>query len=566
MPGRRKKVVAAVAALVVTAVVIAKRNPIRRITRRVRRFAAAPDRTRMPGPESESGEQSDFNADELQQDSEAVDLHPDVQPNEAHSAGLTAAPTTGTDTDGPDIPPLLESVPSIEKETCTDEAFPLLPGLVPTIEKESCTDEATPDTQGGGTAQLEVQKSPVATEHELEQAAWAKQHTTFNCEEESDYTRGPIRIVDAFDGIENVSSLLLNLDLSAKIQAVILSRRDLEAAKIEATIGRHQWMQLQSEVSYRISSMKLKLLIADDQSEMEPDEVEHLEVSEEELKKLEAFNSKITRVFDDIEFQVQGYHDKLLCNHAEVETYLEEAFVAARLLHPEPVPDDTGFDYHDFDVVYQGFVENEYVEQAVPDDDDRVSQDQESDQASVRESRREALMTWHQARLKLQKAQEAFDAREEDAHQDKCRAEEAKEDLLDWSLHWVQRGRELTRALIEAEEEDDKAREAAEEAGVDVAQHYQKSRFQDHASDGYGSGYERGGIAQAPRERIFEWMSHIPDGEAGDPNKQELLPQPEIDDWTYEDIAVNGSRSVIDDGLGREKIDSWSRACDRGGV
>ncbi|CAK1356158.1 unnamed protein product [Cercospora beticola] len=555
MPGHRQKFAAALGALVVTAVVIAKRNPIRRLARRMKRSTTAPFRTRMATPEAESSFQPEPDVDELDSKAETVDLLPEAQSGGAHSAGFTAALSPGPDADRIEPPTPPESQSGIKDEICTDKE---------------------PVDVRGDAADAEVQKSPVATDPESEQAARANTYVRFNIEEESDYTRGPIRIVNAFDGVEKVSSLLLNLDLSAKVRAIILSRRDFEAAQIEAAIECQQWRQLQSELAYRISSLTLQLSIADDQSEMDPDDIEDLEASQEELKKLNAFQDKITRVFGEIECQVQSYYNRLQLNHREVEAYFEEAFVAARLVHPEPAADDTGFDYHDFDVVYQGFCENEYVPREDASDAGRqVSRDEEplikplgnipNDEDPDWQRKKQALDTWHQARLKLQKAQEAFDAREDDAHQDKCRAEEAKEDLLDWSLHWVQRGRELTRALIEAEEEDDKAREAAEEAGVDVARHYQNARFHDHASDGYGSGYERGGIAQAPRERIFEWMSQISDGEAGDPNKQELVPRPEIDDWDYEDIAINESRSVIDDAPRRQKIDSWSRACGRGG-
>ncbi|PPJ58815.1 hypothetical protein CBER1_10454 [Cercospora berteroae] len=424
--------------------------------------------------------------------------------------------------------------------------------------------------------QAKQEKNESTTDLIAEQTARKRKYITFTGEEESDYTRGLIRIVDAFDGVENVSSLLLNLDFSQKVQAAVQSQQELRAIEQAANGDFYKWRDLESQITIKVADLRIRILMADHPSDFDNDEdpEEDLPLLHKEVKKFEAFREAVQHQSRLVKAGIDAQKEHLLKCQESVNAYLEEAFVAAKLLKPAPADVEPDFDELDLDAMFNQYCNEMDEESPGWDAVEKLPGDAEmhsaatipDDEDPVRQQKRQAQVTWQQAHLKFRKAQEAFDAREEDADQDRCRAEEAKEDLLDWSLRWVQRGRELTRALIEAEEEEKKAREAAEEAGVDVARHYQRARFEDHASDGYGSGYERGGIAQAPRERIFEWMSHIPDGEAGDPNKQELLTQPETDNWTYEDIAVNGSRSVIDDGLGREKIDSWSRACDRGGV
>ncbi|KAM3418529.1 hypothetical protein BST61_g4507 [Cercospora zeina] len=553
MPVNRQKATAAFAALVVTTVVLVKYNPIRRFTQRMRHAARNRNRTRTSRPEAESSFQPEKDAVEPCLNAENVGLPAESQSVSVDSAGFTEGAPIGEDAARPEDLSQVESPSTIEGKGCND---------------------AEPNVHPNA-GQIERRQSQAATDPDAEQAARAKKHTIFYGEAETDYTRGPIRIVDAFDGVEDVSSLLLNLDLSAKIQAVICSRRDLQAAKVEAAVGIHQWLQLQSDVGYKIGSLKIRLSVAEDQSEIDPEEVDNVEAWRRELKRLEAFKDRISRTFSEIDAQVQWYDERLHRNHAAVEGYLEEAFVAARLVDAAPSEDDTGFDYHDFDVVYRDFCENQYVDQeGRSGDDGQASQDQEpalrplgeipNDQDPVWQQKRQAQNTWYEAHLELQKAQEAFDARTDDEWEDRQRAEEAQEDSIEWSLRWIQRGRELTRALIEAEEQHEKAREAAQEAGVEVAVHYQKSQFRDHASDGYGSEYERGGIAQAPRERILDWMISIPD--AADPGKQESSPSPETDDGSCEYIGLSQSRSVIEDGAQRRQIDSWSKACGRRGV
>ncbi|PIB01129.1 hypothetical protein CB0940_00203 [Cercospora beticola] len=428
--------------------------------------------------------------------------------------------------------------------------------------------------------EMQIETDDASTEQQANddsknQALRRVKYLKFCGEDENDYTRGPIRIVDASDGVENVSSLLLNLDFSRKVQAAIQSQREVRALEKSAVGEHHRWRDLISQITMQIADLNIRILMATDEREVNDDEdtEEDLPSLRKEVHKLEGFQEAVQYQIRLVEAGIEAQKEHLHICQEKVNAYLEEAFVAAKLMESAPADIEPDFDAMDLEAEFGQYCKEMDEEFPGWDADEKPPGDAESqpaatipdDQDPARQQKMQAQVTWQQAHLKFRKAQEAFDAREEDADQDRCRAEEANEDPLDWSLRWVQRGRELTRALIEAEEEESRARAAAEEAGVDVAQHYQKSRFQDHASDGYGSGYERGGITQAPRERIFEWMSQIPDGEAGDPNKQELVPRPEIDDWNYEDIAINESRSVIDDDPGRQKIDSWSRACGRGG-
>ncbi|KAF2214949.1 hypothetical protein CERZMDRAFT_95325 [Cercospora zeae-maydis SCOH1-5] len=411
-----------------------------------------------------------------------------------------------------------------------------------------------------------------------EQAARRKKYIRFLEEEESDYTQGPIRIVDAFDGVGNVASMLLNLDFSRKVQRVLQAQRGLRDAQQSAIGERHQWRDLQSQIMSKVAELNLRILMANSSSEVDHSEdfaedVPHLR---REVQKYEAFQTAVQQQSQLVEAHIQAQIDHLHACQASVNAYLEEAFVEARLMDPAPMDIEPVFDEMDLEGMFDQYCKQEQAE--LPDGDAenegrsgdiriRPAANDANVQDPAWQQKTQAQKTWYEAHLQLQKAQEAFDARTDDEWKDRQRAQEAQEaqeDSLEWSLRWIQRGRELTRALMEAEAEHEKAREAAQEAGVEVAVHDQKSQFRDHASDGYGSGYERGGIAQAPRERILDWVSLIPD--AADPGKQESMPRPQTEVGSCEDMGVSQSRSVIDDGAQRRKIDSWSKACGRRGL
>ncbi|CAK4032600.1 Hypothetical predicted protein [Lecanosticta acicola] len=50
-------------------------------------------------------------------------------------------------------------------------------------------------------------------------------------EADEDYTAGPCRMISAFDGVQEVTALLMKLDLSAKIQEAINFQRGVAKEK-----------------------------------------------------------------------------------------------------------------------------------------------------------------------------------------------------------------------------------------------------------------------------------------------------------------------------------------------
>lgn len=419
---------------------------------------------------------------------------------------------------------------------------------------------------------LEQQDQHVPSPAELRRARQAK-WATFDGEDESDYTTGPIRIVAASDGVGNFASLLLNLSLSEAIQCAIQAERELEELELSVPVERLNWLNLESRVHDKIADLELQLLISKGREKSTP-EVDYeltvdVEASRDDLKRLKAFRGATRREHEELDIRIQHKKDELRILQKAVNAYLEEAFVDAKLIRPAPKTKEPAFQEWDLDTVFDDFVRLEYIE-TVDQPEDEPGRSDDIDLPSVAnttiddnptaQQKQQARDAYYEAQCKLQEAQESFDNRADFEYREMQIVKD--EDALEFSHRCIRRGRELTRALIEAEEAEAKARAAAERAGINLPQ--QEPGFRDRADDGYGSDYERGGIAQAPRGRIFEWMALIPD--AADPHKQDILPRPEADDWNYRDMDFGESRSVIDEGSQRRKIDKWSIACSRGGL
>ncbi|GIZ40855.1 hypothetical protein CKM354_000417700 [Cercospora kikuchii] len=419
---------------------------------------------------------------------------------------------------------------------------------------------------------LEQQEQHVPSPDELRRARRAK-WATFDGEDESDYTTGPIRIVAASDGVADFPSLLLNLKLSTAIQSAIHAEQEMEELGTSASVERVNWLDLRSRVADKIADLELRLLITKGQArsatEDDDERIIDAEASRDELRKFKAFRLAIRREYEELDMRIQHKKDELLVLQKAVTAVLEEAFVDANLVKPARRNAQPPYQEWDVDAVFDDFVRLEYVETGDVSGDQtgrledgmlRSCDDTTFDDDPATEEKQQARDAYYEAQCKLQEAQESFDNRADIEYREMQDVKD--EDALEFSHRCIRRGRELTRALIEAEEAEAKARAATERAGISLPQ--QESGFCDRADDGYGSEYERGGVAQAPRGRIFECMASIPD--AADPHKQDTLPRPEADDWKYRDMDFGESRSVIDEGSQRRRIDKWSIACSRGGL
>lgn len=399
---------------------------------------------------------------------------------------------------------------------------------------------------------------------EAEQALRNEKYLRFEGEDETDYTEGPVRLVDAFDGVKECGALLLNLDLSVRIQRALRAQRDFAKAQRIAV------RELEVNLAFE---RKLKREISNHNSRLA-----HLEGDKEgdEHRALADGLSTLEMMLDNAKLERQGAKAGLESKgtmlreiQAMVNAYLEDAFVFAQLLEPEDETPDTPIEDRDLQQEYQAFradmVQSNLGEEVdvAPLDTSRKHLEAPplSPEDQAREDVKEAF--WR-VQEHLQRAQLAFARRDETRafeyqanHDAAARGEEPIDaSPEDFDARWVTRIQKLTHELIEAEAAFAEAKEAVLAAGVDTSGDDAASGFVDDVADGYRISFEQEQIASVPEPKVSSWLNNIP--EQASPTSNDEV---EMDDWETQTVGLSDSVSLVAEGTERRRIDKWRRVC-----
>lgn len=195
---------------------------------------------------------------------------------------------------------------------------------------EQQEDDASSPTSDQAAAQgddEEIEWTP-----EMVQAIREKTYITFEGEDETDYTRGPARMIDAADGVVTCTALLLTVDLSQAVQASIKAQRDFGKAQAAAEERLDDISSLQSDLRKQIGRTEIRLDSLSEQSEEDEPKRQALA---EELSILnmmvEEYKLERSSIHNSMEFQGAKLRDI----QAEVNALLEDAWIHAKLLEPE---------------------------------------------------------------------------------------------------------------------------------------------------------------------------------------------------------------------------------------
>ena len=346
------------------------------------------------------------------------------------------------------------------------------------------------DTQSGlpmaeqatvSTAEDEVEWTP-----EMVQAIREKTYVTFEGEDESDYTLGPARMIDAADGVVTCTALLVTMELSQAIQTSIRAQRDFKRARAAADGRLVAISRLQSALSTQILRDKNRLGAMSDVCSEEAISKKQALEAEFSILKLMVEEYKLERSSIRNNMEYQG--EQLRRAQAEANTLLEEAWTTAKIMEPESEAQEedqaSAPQQVDLQAEYQAFRQKlkndgdfsmlEAAEAQLDTSNDHLRKET-SPEAKAREEELELLQkaTWD-AWDRLQEAQAAFDHRDDDRYDEEqdrkaiIRRGEQPEDASSeaFDLRWHAHERALTRELIEAERAYDAANAAAVEAGA----------------------------------------------------------------------------------------------------
>ncbi|KAH9839678.1 hypothetical protein Tdes44962_MAKER08021 [Teratosphaeria destructans] len=398
----------------------------------------------------------------------------------------------------------------------------------------------------------------------------------FDQEEETDYTSGPSRFVNAFDGVAEVSALLMTLDFSRKVQAALQAQRAYEKADRRAMNKLDSLLRYESKIKCEITDYEYRIsLLEPSDGSQATDEGRDGVVDQEKEQSLRRELEVLRQMLDDsktqyevLKYGLQGQADTLRQVQAEANAYLEAAFVHAHLLPPHD--DATDIPVADLDIQedYKKYASQTMAEVGedaglvVPLDTsrDHMYVPPPSDEEQAQQALKEAFWT---ARQQLQDARYVFDRwqgiREMELHEHKAAVAvgqptvDSDRDAFD--ARWLQEVPRLTRQVIDAEEVVAETKAAALAAGINIATPDAASGFIDDVDDGYALSFEQELIVSAPVEKIYHWfdvMENVPRASVS-----ELPEVPHIDDWNFRPVENSDSISMVFLGDERRRIDKW---------
>ncbi|KAK4635978.1 hypothetical protein CLAFUW4_00106 [Fulvia fulva] len=167
----------------------------------------------------------------------------------------------------------------------------------------------------------------------------------------------------------------------------------------------------------------------------------------------------------------------------------------------------------------------------------------------------ELLYNFHAFKEQLEEVELQFESRHE--HLDVVKGQGQADTLSESDAHCIRQTQRLTRALIQAEQEFQDAKDALLAAGYQAPGSDLASGFIDDVNDGYRLSLEQDIIDHVDKGRILNWLSSLPELEGDRSEIDDALPTPEVDEWKGDEAEMCDSWSMVADGADRRRIDKW---------
>ncbi|CAF9937335.1 hypothetical protein IMSHALPRED_011106 [Imshaugia aleurites] len=368
------------------------------------------------------------------------------------------------------------------------------------------------------------------------------------------FTEGPSRFIIAKDGSKDCVALLVNETLIAKLRDLFQEDRDVSA--LDGPLC-HAKMDLKN-IEGRVQSARESLETAESEEQVEKDK----NIIEQHTSDL----LKIRRRKDELEKEQDLLKGKLEFSRSHTQWVLETAMRGADLLGPEkPLPaillrlrnEELEHTENEVEVPEHVISAHSPAVSATSDHEDvEVTEEQLQCQAAYNDfvDRSQLLHTvqadFDDQRNNYQENLAMFQQKAEAGT-----TEMSRSDFDRWS---VQYGQQLTRALIDAEEAFEQARERAYDLGAIGSNHGQEFYYGAEYEESWPENKIADFIASHDWSFVEDWMDKIPDS-----TYQADVESVEIDEWDAGEVDVDDSISVIDYEEYRQDIDRYQRICAR---
>lgn len=369
------------------------------------------------------------------------------------------------------------------------------------------------------------------------------------------FTEGPSRFVLAKDESRDCVALLVNEGFLTKLRDLFQEERDLSILEGPLCYAKMNIRNIEHSVQEGRNALETA------ESEEEADH--HRNIIEQQTSELQ----NIRHWKDELEEERDVIKSNLELSRNHTKWVLETAMREADLLGPEkPLPAILSRQEELQEVEEEVAV----TERSIPAQSPATSTAHghpEVELSQEQSERREVCEEFIEISRYLETVQEKFDSqgflyRENLAEFEEMAAAGTTDmSRSDFDRRKVRYGQQLTRALIDAEEEFEEARERAQALGA-ISSDYGHEFY-------YGAEYEESWPANKIAEYnashdwsfIEGWMDAIIPGPTTD--RADDVDAVEVDEWDAGEVDVNDSISVIDCEEYRQEIDRYRRMCAR---
>ena len=366
------------------------------------------------------------------------------------------------------------------------------------------------------------------------------------------FTDGPSRFILAKDGSKSCVALLVNESFLARIRDMIQEDRDLNALDEPLCHAKTDLQIMENSIQEGQNALETAV---------------HEEEAEEYRKDIEQQTCEVSRLRrwkNDLEKERGLIKGNLELSRNHTQWVMETAMREADLLGPEkPLPaillrEKESENTED---------EAELTEQRNPAESPVASVTSDNSEVEVSQEklqRREAYAEYIERLQFLDTVQEKFDTRGSlyrenlAEYQEMVAAGTTNMSRSEFDRRKVRYGQQLTRALIDAEEEFDEARENAQAIGALNSEYGQEFHYGAEYEESWPENKIAEYNASCDWNFINDWMDNIPDS-----TSQADLESVEIDEWEAEEVDVNDSISMIDNEDYRQDINRYRRICAR---
>ena len=353
------------------------------------------------------------------------------------------------------------------------------------------------------------------------------------------YKNGPNRTVFVKDGDRDCVAFLLTEETVRLLSTMVQKRRKLDSRA-----------QLYQEVS-RAAKFGVGFLEYSETMLAEATSKEEYDQIKEDIDRQQPEILKNIERKEKLESERQAWEDDLDYSRSQVENIFEQILLNAQLMQD---PQDDGWaDSHEARNTALGDSEMQEERSTIRDQNPAEPHPLEEDRA---------------ARQRLLEAQIDFDSLQSVQEQKIIEYRQLEQEgrvqfsESELDLYHVQMGRDITRALIEAERTYSEAFAKVRGLGLLESGFDQESGLGDCTNDDCSAFVDPGAVAASFNPSFIEaWADDVYHSQEED--MMDIAP--ETDDWEARTVTMSDSVSVVATENDRKQIDRWRYVCEGGG-